>query len=72
MPLLDYINANFAGNQSEFARYMGVSRQKVNKWISDGWVVVGGMLYSPRRSIPEGGGAMPKSPAERKAAQSIR
>lgn len=54
MPLLDYINANFAGNQSEFARHMGVSRQKVNKWISDGWVVVGGMLYSPRRSIPEG------------------
>ncbi|HAT1642380.1 TPA: hypothetical protein I8Y18_003542 [Raoultella ornithinolytica] len=53
MPLLDYIIDNFGDNQSEFARRMGVSRQKVNGWIADGWIVVGATLYSPKRVIPE-------------------
>jgi hypothetical protein len=52
MSLIDYIAAHFGGNQSEFARHMGVSRQKVNGWISDGWIVVDDKLYSPRRDIP--------------------
>ncbi|HEJ9146321.1 TPA: hypothetical protein ACGCBI_002843 [Serratia marcescens] len=60
MSLLDYIKANFNGNQSEFARFMGVSRQKVNGWIADGWIVDNHTLYSPRRTVPEnisGGGS---------------
>ena len=52
MPLIDYIAANFAGNQSAFARHMSRSRQKVNGWIKDGWIVVDGKLYSPRQDIP--------------------
>lgn len=52
MPLIDYIEANFSGNQSAFARHMGKSRQKVNGWIRDGWIVVDGRLYSPRQGIP--------------------
>lgn len=53
MPLIDYIALNYSGNQSAFARHMGVSRQKVNGWISDGWIVVNNQLYSPRRTVPE-------------------
>ncbi len=51
MTLIEYINANFCGNQSEFARHMGVNRQKVNGWIASGWIVVDGKLYSPRREV---------------------
>jgi hypothetical protein len=52
MSLLDYINANFNGNQSEFARHMEVDAQAVRKWVRAGWIVVNNMLYSPRREIP--------------------
>jgi len=52
MPLTEYIAMNFAGNNSEFARHMGVDRQKVGLWIKSGWVVINGILYSPRRDIP--------------------
>jgi DNA-binding transcriptional regulator YdaS (Cro superfamily) len=52
MPLSEYVMLHFSGNQSEFARHMGVSRQKVNGWVADGWIVVDGKLYSPRRDIP--------------------
>lgn len=51
MTLADYIAANFSGNQSEFARHMGVTRHQVSKWIADGWIVVGDKLYSPKREI---------------------
>lgn len=51
MPLIEYIKLNFSGNQSEFARHLGVNRQQVTKWINDEWIVVGNKLYAPRREI---------------------
>ncbi|MDI3359761.1 hypothetical protein QQF21_17155 [Lelliottia sp. V89_10] len=55
MDLNEYINQNFGGNKAEFARKMEVNPQQVTKWIRDGWIVVGHILYSPRRSVPENG-----------------
>lgn len=52
MSLTEYINIYFSGNKSAFARHMARSRQKVNGWIKDGWIVVDGKLYSPRQDIP--------------------
>ena len=52
MTLLDYIIANFSRNQPEFARHTGVSRQKVNGLIFEGWVIVNHTLYIPRRAFP--------------------
>jgi hypothetical protein len=52
MRLLEYIAAHHGGNQSEFARHMEVNRHQVSKWVADGWIVVDGKLYSPRRDIP--------------------
>nr|WP_147195986.1 helix-turn-helix domain-containing protein [Pantoea sp. CCBC3-3-1] len=51
MPLTEYIAARFGGNQSEFARHVGVNRQQVTRWINEGFIVVDGILYSPRRNI---------------------
>lgn len=51
MPLIEYIRLTFSGNQSEFARHMGVDRQKVQVWIKGEWIVVGNKLYAPRREI---------------------
>lgn len=52
MPLSEYVLLHFSGNQAEFARHMGVSRQKVNGWVADDWFVFNGKLYSPKRDIP--------------------
>lgn len=52
MSLAEYIDANFGGSKSEFARHMGVTRQKINDWLNGEWIVVNGKLYSPRRDIP--------------------
>lgn len=51
MSITDYIAANFGGNKSAFARWIGVNPQQVTKWVNDGWIVVGDMLYSPRRHV---------------------
>lgn len=53
MELIKYINLTFSGNQSEFARHMGVDRQKVQVWIKGEWIVVGNKLYAPRRDVPD-------------------
>ncbi|CNJ00035.1 Uncharacterised protein [Yersinia frederiksenii] len=53
MPLIEYIRLTFSGNKSEFARHMGVDRQKVQVWIKGEWIVVGNKLYAPRRDIPD-------------------
>ena len=52
MTLSDYINANFSGNKSAFARHTGVVPQQVTRWINEGWIVVDNKLYAPRRDIP--------------------
>ncbi|MGP3141444.1 hypothetical protein [Serratia nevei] len=48
MKVINYIQKNFGGNQSEFARAMDVTPQQVTKWIKGDWIVVDGKLYSPR------------------------
>ncbi|QKJ88035.1 hypothetical protein PMPD1_3102 [Paramixta manurensis] len=53
MLLHNYINDTFGGNQSEFARHMGVNRQQVTRWINESWIVINDVMYSPRREIPE-------------------
>lgn len=53
MHLTDYIAAYFGGNKAAFARHMDVHPQQVTKWINDGWAIMDGRLYSPRRDIPE-------------------
>lgn len=55
MPLIEYINQKFSGNQAEFARRMDVDAQAVRKWVKAGWIVVDDKLYSPRRDIPQDG-----------------
>lgn len=55
MNLAEYIKREFKGNKAEFARRMEVNPQQVTKWINDGWIVDGHILYSPRRAIPENG-----------------
>lgn len=51
MPLLQYIATHFNGSQVDFARHAGVARQQVTQWIDKGFIVVDGILYSPRRSV---------------------
>lgn len=58
--LRGYIDLHHQGVAADFARHMGVTRQQVNKWLSDGWVVINHQLYSPQRDVPEnitGGGS---------------
>ncbi|HDG1101530.1 TPA: hypothetical protein PCY80_000297 [Klebsiella aerogenes] len=51
MKLIEYIDKNYGGNKSEFARSQGVLPQMVNKWINGDYIVIDGVLYSPRREI---------------------
>lgn len=47
----EVINGLYKGNNSAFARANGVSRQAVQKWIVDGWMIGNGYLYSPKREV---------------------
>ncbi|MCW7549989.1 helix-turn-helix domain-containing protein [Photorhabdus sp. APURE] len=49
--LKEYIDRHFSGNQSKFAQHMHVTPQQVTRWIAGNWIVVGGILYSPKRRI---------------------
>lgn len=53
MKLIDYINKNYGGNKSEFARSQDVLPQMVNKWLNGDYIVIDGVLYSPRRELKE-------------------
>ena len=46
----DWINRNHQ-SQYAFAKEYGYSKQKVGKWVKDGWVVWNGRIYSPRMKI---------------------
>lgn len=50
MKLRDYINQHYL-NQREFGRVQGVKPQQVTQWIDKGFIVVDGVLYSPRRDL---------------------
>lgn len=57
MSLTEYIDKNFDGNKSAFARHMGVDAQAVNKWLRAEWFVSTTEdgktnLSSVRREIP--------------------
>jgi hypothetical protein len=52
MRLIDYIQQHYGGNQSAFARAMGVPRQQVTRWLVGEWIVYNGRLYSPFRPVP--------------------
>ena len=49
--LKEYIERKHGGVQARFADASGVQRQQVHKWIKGGFIVVDGVLYSPRREI---------------------
>lgn len=51
MGLEDYINTHHEGNKAAFARSMNTIPQTVTRWVNDGFIVVDGVLYSPRREI---------------------
>ena len=53
MTLPQYIAENYNGSQVEFAKAQGVKRQQVTQWIAKGFIVEGGVLYSPRRELVE-------------------
>jgi len=52
--IVDYIDLYFEGNKSAFARRMNVTPQQVTKWVRDGWIILDGQLYSPRRELASG------------------
>ncbi|PKH00876.1 hypothetical protein [Paraglaciecola sp. MB-3u-78] len=52
LSLESYINTNFGGNKSAFARHMQINSQQVSKWIKKDWIVNENTLYSPKRDIP--------------------
>ncbi len=51
MKLLTYIDKHHAGNRSEFARSQGVTRQQVNKWLKQDYLITNGLLVKPMRTI---------------------
>ncbi len=49
--LANYIASNYRGSQRAFAEAQGVKPPQVTQWINKGFVVVDGVLYSPRREL---------------------
>ena len=49
MNVAEHIEQNYGGSQSKFAHAIGASKQAVNFWIRKGYIVVDGVLYSPRK-----------------------
>ena len=51
MKLLDHIQKHYGGNQAAFAKAQDVKPQQVTQWIKGKFIVVDGVLYSPRRTL---------------------
>lgn len=49
--LRDFIEVFYGGNNSEFARANGITRQQVNEWIGKDFIVMNETLFSPRRLL---------------------
>jgi len=51
--LSEYIEKHYNGSRVKFARCQcpQVSKQIVNQWLSNGYIVVNGTMYSKRRTI---------------------
>lgn len=54
MPLKQYIDEQYGGNQAAFARAIGKPRQQVNGWLDSGnWYVFGNYLYQLKFQLPD-------------------
>ena len=51
MVLIEYIKNEHGGNQAAFAQSVNVKPQQITQWIKKGFIVVDGVLYSPRRDL---------------------
>lgn len=51
MKLTEYIDKYFDGSKAEFARAEGVKPPQIHQWIDKGFIVIDGVLYSPRRDL---------------------
>lgn len=51
MNLNQYIQEAYQGNKAAFARDQNVHPQQVSEWVRKGFIVVEGLLYSPRRAL---------------------
>lgn len=51
MTLNKYITEHYNGSKVEFAKAQGVKVPQVYQWIAKGFIVEGGVLYSPRREL---------------------
>ncbi len=49
--LRQYIEAEHGGSQVKFARANGVHKSQVTQWLNKEFIVVDGVLYSPRREL---------------------
>ena len=54
MTIVEYIEKNFDGSRKKFADALGVHKQQVTRWINEGFIVVDGQLFSPRRQLDDG------------------
>lgn len=54
MPLKQYIEERYGGNQAAFARAIGKPRQQVNGWLESGnWYVYDNVLYQRKIILPD-------------------
>lgn len=53
MALLEYINTAYGGNQTAFATAQNVQRPQVTQWLKKNFIVIDGVLYSPRRELKQ-------------------
>ena len=51
MKLKDHIAASHGGVNARFARSEGVSDQQITQWVNKKFIVVDGVMYSPRRVL---------------------
>lgn len=51
MKLIKYIEKHYDGNQKAFAASQGVKPQQVTQWLKKDFIVIDGLLYSPRREL---------------------
>ena len=49
--LTEYIARQHSGSQLDFAKTNCVMKQQVTQWIAKNFIVVDGVLYSPRREL---------------------
>jgi len=52
--LKEYINREHGGSQVRFSEANGVHKAQVTQWLNKKFIVVDGVLYSPRRELKKG------------------